>query len=84
MSRRSSSAAVCIDDAAALLKQHAVGSPEWCWLMGIAPMKEASSLSGLSVDGLKRHHADKVKDLSERRCGMRRLDALTIGRSRNP
>jgi hypothetical protein len=52
--------------------------------MGIAPMKEASSLSGLSVDGLKRHHADKVKDLSERRCGMRRLDALTIGRSRNP
>lgn len=44
----------------------------------VAPMPEASHLSGLSEDSLRRHHPDKIIDLSPRRQGMRVRDALTI------
>jgi hypothetical protein len=44
----------------------------------IAPMGEASHLSGLSEDTLRRHHPDKIVHLSPRRDGMRVGDALML------
>ena len=44
----------------------------------IAPLGEASHLSGLSQDTLRRHHSDKIKKLSPRRVGMAVGDALTL------
>ena len=35
-------------------------APTWLDLERILPLKEASDVSGLSQDSLKRHHADKV------------------------
>ena len=45
-------------------------------LYRVVDLKEASRLSGLSVDSIKRHHSDKIIDLSPRRRGMRVRDAL--------
>ena len=50
----------------------------WIELQRIVDLKEASRLSGLSVDSIKRHHADKIIDLSPRRVGMRLRDALML------
>jgi hypothetical protein len=50
----------------------------WVELQRIVDLKEASRLSGLSVDGIKRHHSDKIIDLSPRRRGMRIADALLL------
>ena len=47
-------------------------------LRRIADLDEASRLSGLSVDTLKRHHANKIRRLSPRRLGMRVGDALAL------
>ena len=47
-------------------------------LQRIVDLKEASRLSGLSVDSIKRHHGDKIIDLSPRRRGMRVRDALML------
>jgi hypothetical protein len=44
----------------------------------IVPLSEASRLSGISPDGLKRHHSDKLIQLSPRRIGMRQADALML------
>ena len=44
----------------------------------IAPMPEASHLSGLSEDSLRRHYPHKIIDLSPRRQGMRVRDALML------
>jgi hypothetical protein len=44
----------------------------------IAPMPEAEHLSSLSEYTLRRHHADKIIDLSPRRQGMRVRDALML------
>jgi hypothetical protein len=44
----------------------------------IAPMPEASRLSGLSEDSLRRHYPDQIIDLSPRRQGMRVRDALML------
>jgi hypothetical protein len=52
--------------------------PDWIELQRIVDLKEASRLSGLSVDSIKRHHSDKIIDLSPRRRGMRLGDALTL------
>jgi hypothetical protein len=50
----------------------------------IAPMSEASRLSGLSEDTLTRHHSDKIKHLSPRRKGMRVGDALAVRAAEEP
>ncbi len=44
----------------------------------IISLAEASRLSGMSLDGLRRHHADKIIKLSPRRLGMRQGDALLL------
>ena len=49
-------------------------------LYRVVDLKEASRLSGLSVDSIKRHHSDKIIDLSPRRRGMRVRDALMLAR----
>jgi hypothetical protein len=54
--------------------------PTWTELHRVVDLKEASRLSGLSVDTIKRHHRDKVIDLSPRRRGMRVRDALMLAR----
>jgi hypothetical protein len=41
-------------------------------------LQEAARLSGISIDGIKRHHSDKIVDLSPRRRGMRLRDALML------
>jgi hypothetical protein len=48
----------------------------------IAGMPEASHLSGLSEDSLRRHYPDKVIDLSPRRQGMRVRHALMLNPSK--
>ena len=44
----------------------------------IVPLAEAARLSGISEDGLRRHHSDKLIKLSPRRIGMRQGDALML------
>jgi hypothetical protein len=44
----------------------------------IISMAEAARLSGISEDGLRRHHAEKLIRMSPRRLGMRLADALMI------
>lgn len=44
----------------------------------IVSLKEAARLRGVSVDTLKRNHADKIIRLSQRRVGMRVRDALAL------
>ncbi len=51
---------------------------EWIELQRIIDLKEASRLSGLSIDSIKRHHSDKIIDLSPRRRGMRLGSALML------
>jgi hypothetical protein len=53
-------------------------SSDWIELRRIVSLKEASRLSGLSIDTLKRRHAAKIIKLSPRRCGMRLEDALNL------
>jgi hypothetical protein len=52
--------------------------PNWVELQRIVDLKEVSRLSGLSVDSIKRHHSDKIIELSPRRRGMRLADALSL------
>jgi hypothetical protein len=54
--------------------------PSWIELQRVVDLKEASRLAGLSVDTIKRHHSDKIIDLSPRRRGMRVGDALMLAR----
>jgi hypothetical protein len=44
----------------------------------IVTLAEASRLSSLSIDTLRRRHRGKFVQLSERRFGMRRRDALML------
>jgi hypothetical protein len=44
----------------------------------IVTLAEASRLSSLSIDTLRRKHRNKFVQLSERRFGMRRRDALML------
>jgi hypothetical protein len=46
-------------------------------------LAEASRLTNLSRETLKRRHADKIVQLSERRVGMRLGDVLAIGTPRD-
>jgi hypothetical protein len=52
-------------------------------LLRVAPMLEAEHLSGASAETLKRHYADKVIKISDRRDGMRVIHALLIRESTN-
>ena len=52
--------------------------PEDLLLKRIVPLKQASELSSLSEDTLKRRDPDKIIKLSERRQGMRLGDALLL------
>jgi hypothetical protein len=54
-------------------------APTWLDLERILPLKEASNVSGLSQDSLKRHHGDKIIRLGPRRLGMRVRHALMLG-----
>jgi hypothetical protein len=47
-------------------------------LARIAPLPEASHLSGLSEDTLRREYGHKFVKLSDRRVGMRVRDALML------
>jgi hypothetical protein len=55
---------------------------DWVELQRIVPLSEASRLSNLSIDTIKRRHADKILDLSPRRRGMRMRDALMLSGSK--
>jgi len=44
----------------------------------IISLGEAARLAGISEDGLRRHHSEKLIRLSPRRVGMRQGDALMI------
>jgi hypothetical protein len=46
----------------------------------IISLAEAARLAGISEDGLRRHHPEKLIRLSPRRVGMRVGDALMISR----
>ena len=46
----------------------------------IVSLQEATKISSLSADTLKRHHRKKVIELSPRRLGMRLRDALMLGK----
>ena len=48
----------------------------------IARMSEASRLSGLSEDTLRREHSEKIIKLSKRANGMRVGDALMLAQSK--
>jgi hypothetical protein len=63
-----------------LFDKYPVGSPEWRWLNGYGELKECAELSSLSEDSLKRNHSDKVKRLGPRRLGMKRGDAISLGK----
>jgi hypothetical protein len=51
---------------------------DWVELQRIVDLRKASELSGLSIDSIKRHHSDKIIELSPRRRGMRLHHALSL------
>jgi predicted HTH domain antitoxin len=54
------------------------GEPNWFELQRIISLSEAAQLSGISIDTIKRRHAEKIIQLSPRRRGMRMRDALML------
>jgi len=52
--------------------------PTWLDLQRVLPLDEVEQLTSLSHDSLKRHHGDKIVELSPRRRGMRLRDVLAI------
>jgi hypothetical protein len=52
--------------------------PKWLELERILPMPEVEEITSLSIDSLKRHHKDKIVNLSPRRLGMKLKHALAI------
>jgi hypothetical protein len=50
-------------------------------LRRVLPLEQATEITNLSRDTLKRNFPDKIIRLSPRRLGMRLSDALAIGRS---
>jgi hypothetical protein len=52
--------------------------PSWLELHRIVSLQEAAKLKSISVDTLKRRHADKIIVISPRRRGMRLRDALGL------
>jgi len=52
--------------------------PAWMEMERVIGLEEASKLSNLSKDSLKRHYASKIIKLSPKRHGMRVRDALML------
>jgi hypothetical protein len=50
----------------------------------IITLAEAEEVSSLSADSWKRHHRDKLIELSPKRLGVRLRDALLLRRKRPP
>jgi hypothetical protein len=47
-------------------------------LQRIITLQEAEKVSSLSADSWKRHHSDKIIEMSPRRLGVRLRDALML------
>jgi hypothetical protein len=60
------------------LTDHDFKLPPGLELDRIVTLQEAEKISSLSVDSWKRHHPDKVVELSPRRLGVRLRDALML------
>ena len=45
----------------------------------IISLNEAAALSGISIDGLRRHYPHLIRKLSPRRVGVKLRDVLAIG-----
>jgi hypothetical protein len=56
--------------------------PSWLELETVQPLTESSKITSLSPDSLKRHYADYVVRLSDRRCGMKLRHSLDIAAGR--
>jgi hypothetical protein len=54
--------------------------PTWLELERVLELPEVKEITTLSIDSIKRHHRDKVVNLSPRRLGMKLKDALAIAR----
>jgi hypothetical protein len=58
--------------------------PDWVDLESVIPLKsrraprDVERITSLSPDTIKREHPDKIRHLSDRRCGMTLRDALGI------
>jgi hypothetical protein len=52
--------------------------PTWLELERVVPLPEVERITSLSHDSLKRHHKDKIVNLSPRRVGMKLRHALAI------
>ena len=50
----------------------------------IITLREAEKVSSLSADSWKRHHPDKIIEMSPRRLGVRLRDALMIRSAQAP
>jgi len=51
---------------------------DWLELEKVISLREAAELAGVSEDTLKRHHRNKIRQMSPHRLGMRVKDALSI------
>lgn len=60
------------------IEPQSAAEPSWLELHRIVSLQEASRLSGMSPDTLKRRYAAKIIQLSPRRLGMRVRDALRL------
>jgi hypothetical protein len=55
------------------------GPPSELQLEAVLSLREASQVTGLSVDSLKRHYSSVIRRLSPRRLGIKLKDVLAIG-----
>jgi hypothetical protein len=55
--------------------------PHWVEKQRLVPLREASRLSGKSVDTLRKHYRDNIVKISPGRDGMRVGDALAADES---
>jgi hypothetical protein len=56
----------------------ATAGPTWLELESVLPLPEVEEITSLSEDSIKRHHRDKLVNLSPRRVGMKLRHALAI------
>jgi hypothetical protein len=55
------------------------GPPSELQLEAVLTLREASEVTGLSADTLKRHYGNLIRRLSPRRLGIKLRDVLAIG-----
>jgi hypothetical protein len=56
--------------------------PTWLELESVLPLPEVEKITSLSSDTIKRHHSDKIVNLTPRRQGMKLKHALVIASGR--